>query len=64
LEYVTYGKPMKTTYEYAESLLDKIDPLPKGPDGQPAKRIVYGNLSLALLFLLRSVFCTFYSVAK
>lgn len=55
---------MKTTYEYAESLLDKIDPLPKGPDGQPAKRIVYGNLSLALLFLLRSVFCTFYSVAK
>ncbi|KAG0376687.1 hypothetical protein BGX24_007362 [Mortierella sp. AD032] len=41
LDYITYGKPMKTTYEYAESLLDKIDPLPKGPDGQPAKRTVY-----------------------
>ncbi|KAG0258684.1 hypothetical protein BGZ95_004897 [Linnemannia exigua] len=41
LDYITYGKPMKTTYEYAESLLDKIDPLPEGPDGQPTKRTVY-----------------------
>ncbi|KAF9084069.1 hypothetical protein BGX29_000321 [Mortierella sp. GBA35] len=41
LEYVTYGKPMNTTYQYAESLLEKIDPLPKGPDGKPARRTVY-----------------------
>lgn len=41
---------MRTTYEYAESLLDKIDPLPKGPDGQPTKRIVYGNFQLMLFF--------------
>ncbi|KAF9134771.1 hypothetical protein BGW39_005858 [Mortierella sp. 14UC] len=36
LDYITFGKPMKTTYEYAESLFDKIDPLPKG-----TKRTVY-----------------------
>ncbi|KAG0245753.1 HAD-like domain-containing protein [Mortierella sp. GBAus27b] len=41
LEYTTFGKPMTTTYKYAESLLDKIAPLTTGPDGQTPKRTVY-----------------------
>ncbi|KAF9915657.1 hypothetical protein BX616_005646 [Lobosporangium transversale] len=38
LEYTTFGKPMKSTYEYAESVLDKISPL---ADGDNTKRTVY-----------------------
>ncbi|KAF9365766.1 hypothetical protein BGX34_008370 [Mortierella sp. NVP85] len=41
LEYTTYGKPMTSTYKYAETLLDKIAPLTPGPDGRPPKRTVY-----------------------
>ncbi|KAG0047853.1 hypothetical protein BGZ83_007187 [Gryganskiella cystojenkinii] len=36
LESITYGKPMISTYQYAESVLDKIAPLPKG-----YRRVVY-----------------------
>jgi hypothetical protein len=55
LEYTTFGKPMTTTYKYAESLLDKIAPLTAGPDGQTPKRTVYGmsaRLSIILVDLL------------
>ncbi|KAI1302549.1 hypothetical protein EDD11_005595 [Mortierella claussenii] len=38
LEYTTYGKPMKSTYHYAETLFNKIAPLPAG---QASKRTVY-----------------------
>ncbi|KAF8984133.1 hypothetical protein BGZ46_008749 [Entomortierella lignicola] len=41
LEYTTYGKPTTKTYEYADVLLNKIAPLPIGPNGQPSKRTVY-----------------------
>ncbi|KAF9921648.1 hypothetical protein FBU30_008289 [Linnemannia zychae] len=41
LEYTSFGKSMKPTYQYAESVFDKIDPLPVGPDGNPPKRTVY-----------------------
>ncbi|KAF9935898.1 hypothetical protein BGZ67_002883 [Mortierella alpina] len=41
LEYTSFGKPLNTTYKYAEALLDKIAPLQAGLDGQPSKRTVY-----------------------
>ncbi|KAF9576112.1 Haloacid dehalogenase-like hydrolase domain-containing 5 [Mortierella alpina] len=41
LEYTSFGKPLNTTYKYAEALLDKIAPLQVGPEGRPSKRTVY-----------------------
>ncbi|KAG0014670.1 hypothetical protein BGZ80_010314 [Entomortierella chlamydospora] len=41
LEYTTFGKPMANTYKYADKLLDRIAPLPSGPNGQASKRAVY-----------------------
>ncbi|KAF9432268.1 hypothetical protein BGZ76_011033 [Entomortierella beljakovae] len=41
LEYTTFGKPVSSTYEYANSVLNNIDPLPVGPNGQIKKRAVY-----------------------
>ncbi|KAG0331911.1 hypothetical protein BG004_001461 [Podila humilis] len=41
LESVTYGKPMKPTYQYAEAVLDMIAPLQKDVHGQVQKRTVY-----------------------
>ncbi|KAF9585633.1 hypothetical protein BGW38_001456 [Lunasporangiospora selenospora] len=41
LEYTTFGKPIKTTYEYADSVLDKLAPLEREPSGRLPKRTVY-----------------------
>ncbi|KAI7830326.1 HAD-like domain-containing protein [Gamsiella multidivaricata] len=41
LEFTTFGKPMTTTYQYAETLLNRISPFPPTSDGQPSKRTVY-----------------------
>ncbi|KAG0033586.1 hypothetical protein BGZ81_008025 [Podila clonocystis] len=41
LESTTFGKPMKTTYQFAEAVLDNIAPLPKDTNGQVQKRTVY-----------------------
>ncbi|KAG0198463.1 protein disulfide-isomerase precursor [Mortierella sp. GBA30] len=41
LEYTLYGKPMTTTYQYAESVLNNIAPIHKGSDGLLKPRTVY-----------------------
>ncbi|KAF9182237.1 hypothetical protein BGZ51_004855 [Haplosporangium sp. Z 767] len=41
LEYTSFGKPLKSTYQYAESLLDLIDPLDIKNNSLPVKRSVY-----------------------
>ncbi|KAF9941280.1 hypothetical protein BGZ65_004306 [Modicella reniformis] len=42
LEYTLFGKPMTTTYQYAESVLNKIaPPIHYGIDGTPKPRTVY-----------------------
>ncbi|KAG9062847.1 protein disulfide-isomerase precursor [Linnemannia hyalina] len=42
LQYTLYGKPMTTTYQYAEAVLNRIAPIHLGPDGMPKRRTVYG----------------------
>ncbi|KAF9094740.1 hypothetical protein BGX23_001663 [Mortierella sp. AD031] len=41
LQYTLYGKPMTTTYQYAEAVLNRIAPSHMGPDGMPKPRSVY-----------------------
>ncbi|KAG0241374.1 hypothetical protein BGX31_001162 [Mortierella sp. GBA43] len=41
LQYTLFGKPMTTTYQYAESVLNKIAPTHSGTDGIPRPRTVY-----------------------
>ncbi|KAF9365521.1 Haloacid dehalogenase-like hydrolase domain-containing 5 [Mortierella sp. NVP85] len=43
LQYTLFGKPMSTTYQYAESVLNRIAPIHCGPDGVPMPRTVYGE---------------------
>jgi ribonucleotide monophosphatase NagD (HAD superfamily) len=43
LQYTLFGKPMTTTYQYAESVLNKIAPTHSGTDGIPRPRTVYGE---------------------
>ncbi|KAF9568087.1 hypothetical protein EC968_003107 [Mortierella alpina] len=41
LEYTLYGKPMSATYQYAETVLNRIAPIHRGPNGLPKPRTVY-----------------------
>ncbi|KAF9581637.1 hypothetical protein BGW38_001272 [Lunasporangiospora selenospora] len=41
LEYTLYGKPMTTTYQYADSVLNRLAPTHIGRDGKPKRRTVY-----------------------
>ncbi|KAG0247232.1 hypothetical protein BG011_001833 [Mortierella polycephala] len=41
LEYTSFGKPLRSTYEYAESLLNLIDPPDTKNGSLPVKRSVY-----------------------
>ncbi|KAI1300850.1 hypothetical protein EDD11_005940 [Mortierella claussenii] len=41
LEYTLFGKPMTSTYQYAESILNKMAPVRLGPNGVPHPRTVY-----------------------
>ncbi|KAI7816612.1 HAD-like domain-containing protein [Gamsiella multidivaricata] len=41
LEYTLFGKPMRPTYQYAESVLNNLAPIHIGPNGMPKPRTVY-----------------------
>jgi len=46
LDYTLYGKPMSATYQYAETVLNKIAPIHRGTNGMPRRRTVYGKKRL------------------
>ncbi|KAF9351239.1 hypothetical protein BGX26_010719 [Mortierella sp. AD094] len=41
LEYTLFGKPMKPTYQFADSVLNTLAPIQCGPDNIPRPRTVY-----------------------